>query len=67
MIPEIGIMVGAYIITRMMYLLLLGRDAQKATIAIKIFAAITLLIAGFVCLDLFIGSLTATTPSLPNL
>jgi len=42
MIPDIGIMVGLYVITRMLSLLF-RKDARAESVAVKIFAVITIL------------------------
>jgi len=56
MIPAIGYMVGAYIITRMFSLLLKNKEGKESVITIA-FAIITILIAGFCMYVLFTGEL----------
>ena len=51
MIPDIGLMVGAYIITRMTELL--GSEANVIT---KVFAVFTLLLTAIALFDLMAGS-----------
>ncbi len=53
MLPEIGFMVGAYIITRMTSLLTRTEQGTESMIA-RIFASITILVTGLVVLDLFL-------------
>ncbi len=50
MIPEIGLMIGWYIVTKMVYLS--GND--EATITVKILCGISIIIALFVMADLFL-------------
>ena len=52
MIAEIGLMIGFYIITRMISILLRKGERQENAIVI-VFAAITILITLFVVYDLF--------------
>jgi hypothetical protein len=54
MIPEIGFMVGCYIITKLAYIS--GR--QEATTPVKIFSMITVVVTMLVCADLFIRGLS---------
>lgn len=61
MIPEIGLMVGFYIIVRMVSFLT-RRDARSESVLVKILAAIGALVALFVMMDLFLGG--ASRPSL---
>jgi len=53
MIPEIGLMVGLYIMTRM-FQLLLPQGVQKQNTVVMILAAITVVVTVFVMADLFI-------------
>lgn len=48
MIPDIGLMVGCYIITRMVSL----ANREEESIAVKIFAGITILATAFALFDL---------------
>jgi hypothetical protein len=50
LIPDIGVMIAAYIITRMAALL--GQPSPEANVISKILAAITILVALFVSIDL---------------
>lgn len=52
MIPEIGLMIGLYIITRMVSFLLRTGD-RKESIAVLVLAVITIIVTGFVIYDLF--------------
>jgi len=52
LIAEIGLMIGFYIITRMISILLRKGERQENAIVI-VFAAITILITLFVVYDLF--------------
>ena len=58
MIPEIGLMVGFYIITRMVSFLM-RKGERKESIAVYVFAVITILITIFVIYDLFTGGVDA--------
>ncbi len=49
MIPEIGILIGCYIITKMMYYI----DKGKITILVQICAVITIVVAVVVIITLF--------------
>lgn len=60
MIPAIGIMIGAYIFTRMAELL----QSKEAGIVVKIFATITLLVSVIGTLILFFSG--NTLPNLPR-
>jgi len=64
MLAEIGIMVGVYIITRMVDLNL-GRNG-KAFLVTRVVSILTLLLTGLIVLDLLVRGLTATT-ELPTL
>jgi len=56
MIPEIGVMVGLYIVTRMLQLV----TDKAATGTVKVFGAITALVAALVMADLLVrGATTA--------
>ena len=57
MIPDIGMMIAAYIITRMAAML--GQPLQQANVTAKIFGGVTILITLICALDL----LTKTTPT----
>jgi hypothetical protein len=57
MIREIGLMISAYIVTRMMAML-----GSGANIAAKIFAVITILVALVVCSDLLLRGLPQELP-----
>ena len=59
MIPEIGLMVGFYIITRMVSLLM-RKGERKESIAVYVFAVLTILTTIFVIYDLFTGSADAS-------
>ena len=61
MIPEIGIMVGAYIITRCVGLL------GSANPVAQILAVITVLIAGFIRYDLILSGLPDAMEQLQNM
>ena len=52
MIPEIGLMIGLYIITRMVSFLLRTGD-RKESIAVLVLAVITIIATVFVIYDLF--------------
>ncbi len=64
MIAEIGIMIGAYIITRMTSLI--GQKTEGKVSVTEVFAAITILVTAFICFDLFVRGLTASA-QLPRL
>ena len=51
MLPEIGLMMGVYIITRMVSFLSRTGDRSESVVA-KVFSAITILVTLFVILDL---------------
>jgi hypothetical protein len=56
MIPEIGVMIGLYILTRMLVLVI---DKAQAG-SVRIFAAITLIVSALVMADLLVrGTATA--------
>jgi hypothetical protein len=61
MIPEIGLVVGLYIITRM-FQLLLPKGERREHVFVTILAGITIVVAIFVMADLFIrgGGLTVS-------
>jgi len=59
MIPEIGLMVGFYIITRMVSLLM-RKGERKENIVVYVLAVITILITAFVIYDLFTGGAEAS-------
>jgi len=59
MIPEIGLMVGFYIITRMVSLLM-RKGERKENIVVYVLAVITILITAFVIYDLFTGGVEAS-------
>ena len=52
MIPEIGLMIGLYIITRMISFLLRTGE-RKESVAVYVLAVITIIVTGFVIYDLF--------------
>ena len=52
MLPEIGLMIGLYIITRMVSFLLRTGE-RKESIAVWVLASITIIVTGFVIYDLF--------------
>lgn len=58
MIPEIGLMVGFYIVTRSLSFLF--RKNPNESIAVRIFAILTILITVLVIADLFLRSLPDT-------
>lgn len=58
MIPEIGIMVGLYIVTRMLTLVLNSRES----ISVRLFAALTAIVAAVVMGDLFVTGTTGIMP-----
>jgi len=60
MIPTIGIMIGFYIVTRMISLLL-RKDARAEHILVKVFAIITILVNLICVADLMLSG----TRSLP--
>jgi hypothetical protein len=62
MIPDIGIMVAAYIVTRMVALL--GRSSAQANFVTKVFAVLTIVITLFCTLDLLVRGVTVPTPPL---
>ncbi len=54
MIPEIGLMIGAYIITRMVAAVAPPeKNGAAAQLIVTAFATVTILIAAFVMFDLF--------------
>jgi hypothetical protein len=57
MIPEIGVMIGAYIVTRMVAML-----GSGANIVAQVFAVITILVALVVCWDLLQPGLAPEQP-----
>ena len=58
MIPDIGVMIAAYIITRMIQMIGLPRD--RANVATKVFATLTIVVTVICVLDLVIrGSPTS--------
>jgi len=59
MIPEIGLMIGFYIITRMISLLM-RKGERKENIVVYVFAVITILITIFVMYDLITGGVDAS-------
>jgi len=61
MIPEIGLMIGMYIITRMVSFITRTGE-RKESIAVIILGVITILISIFVIYDLF-----SSGASIPNL
>jgi len=61
MIPEIGLMIGLYIITRMVSFITRTGE-RKESIAVIILGTITILISIFVIYDLFLRG-----ASIPNL
>ena len=61
MIPEIGVMVGGYIVTRMVAML-----GSGANVVAQIFAVITILVALVVCWDLLLRGLPELTEQLPQ-
>ena len=61
MIVEIGIMMGAYIFTRMLSMIIGKKDGNES-IGVKIFAVITILVTLFIVFDLFMRG----TGSLPT-
>jgi len=64
MIPEIGLMIGAYIITRMVASMPWPeKNATAAQLVVTIFASVTVLVSGFVVYDLFTRG-SAEMPSL---
>ncbi len=52
MIPAIGYMIGFYVITKMLSLLLKGKDGKESSVT-NIFAALTILVALFCLYVLF--------------
>lgn len=60
MIPDIGVMIGVYIITRMLSFLT-RREPRAESLLVKVFAAITILVTLLMILDLLIRG-TAQTP-----
>jgi hypothetical protein len=61
MVPEIGLMVGLYVITRM-FQLLLPKGERRQNVFVTILAGITIVVTIFVIADLFIrgGSVSVT-------
>jgi hypothetical protein len=57
MIPDIGLMIAAYIVTRMIELL-----SSNSTIVAKIFAVITILVAVIATADLLLGGVRVQPP-----
>jgi glucose uptake protein GlcU len=55
MVPTIGVMIGAYIFTRMLELCM----NPTVSMTVKLFAVITMLIAGFGAAGLFVSGTTA--------
>ncbi len=54
MIPEIGLMIGAYIITRMVAAMVPPeKNGTAAQLIVTVFATVTIFITGFVMYDLF--------------
>jgi hypothetical protein len=58
MIPDIGLMVAAYIVTRMVRIL----ASQSETRVAQVFAVVTILVAIVVSIDLIRGSSTLSAP-----
>jgi hypothetical protein len=56
MIPDIGIMVAAYIVTRMVTLL--GPPSSQANFVAKAFSVVTIVITLFCTLDLLVHGVT---------
>lgn len=52
MVPDIGVMIAAYIVTRMVALL--GRPSPDTNIVAKILAALTIIVAVICAGDLFV-------------
>ncbi len=50
MIPEMGLMIGWYIVTKMVYI----SGKKEATITVKILSGISIIVALFVMADLFL-------------
>jgi hypothetical protein len=70
MIPEIGVMLAAYIVTRMLALIVTRNDAtsqvlQFGQIIAKIFAGVTIIVAVIVAIDLALRGTAGV--SLPEL
>lgn len=63
MIPEIGVMIGMYIFTRMLALANRRGDRREHWSTI-VFCVLTIVVAVFVMLDLFLRGATTTIPSL---
>jgi hypothetical protein len=68
MIPEIGMMIGAYIITRMFALIFTRIDAQPRILAFfqvmtKVAAGVTILVAVVVMVDLLFRGTTLNVPT----
>ncbi len=62
MIPDIGVMIGAYIITRMISFL--TRKEQRAeSFIVKVLAVITIIVTVVVIIDLFSKGTNTTLPS----
>lgn len=61
MIPEIGLMMGAYIFTRL--LSLVTREGERAeSLVVRVFAVLGMVGTVFISLDLLIRSLTGYIP-----
>ena len=66
MIPTIGVMIAAYIVARMLDLLLaIDTRPVLAKLIVKDFAAIAIIIAVASTIDLISGATRTTLPSLP--
>lgn len=61
MVPSIGIMIGFYIITRMISLTSRTGDRSESAL-VKIMAVVTILVAGLVMPSLFGGGASSDTP-----
>jgi hypothetical protein len=62
MIPDIGIMIGAYIITRMISFLTRKEERAESPV-VKVLAVITTIITVIVIIDLFSKGTNTTLPS----
>ncbi len=65
MIPEIGIMIGLYVISRMAEMILRPRQNAAAQVLVMIPAVVTILATLFILMDLFTRGNTAI-PGLPR-
>jgi hypothetical protein len=65
MIPDIGVMIAAYIFTRMAALL--GQPSPNANVLAKVFAVITMIVATLIAFDLIARGTSVNLPSLQSM